>query len=231
MVFPACVRPTRSRCRVTTTTISREQHAYATERVREAGLEGRVMVLLDDYRDLEGGYDKLVSIEMIEAVGWQYFETFFRTCSRLLRDDGLMLLQAIVIDDRLYEVEKTSRSFSNKHIFPGGCLPSQRLIGDLIADRTDMRTVWCEEISAHYARTLRLWRQRFEDAWPKLRTLGYDERFRRLWRFYLASSEAGFRERRIRDLQLLFAKPRWRGDELRTMRMGGAGLEPATSRV
>ena len=223
-------------CRVTTATISREQHAYAVERVRAAGLEDRVTVLLRDYRDLDGAYDRLVSVEMIEAVGWQYFETFFRKCSALLRPDGLMVLQAIVIDDRLYEAEKASRSFSNKHVFPGGCLPSERLIAELVAAETDMRTVWLEDISAHYARTLRRWRERFEDAWPGLRPRGYDERFRRLWRFYLASSEAGFQERRIRDLQLAIAKPRWRGDELAARKdgagedaaVGGAGLEPAT---
>ena len=174
---------------------------------------------------------------MIEAVGWQYFEEFFRRCSALLRDDGLMVLQAIVIDDRLYEAEKAARSFANKHVFPGGCLPSQRLIADLTANATDMRAAWIDDISAHYARTLELWRERFETAWPGLRGHGYDGRFRRLWRFYLASSEAGFRERRIRDLQLALAKPGWRGDTLAAEpaarggsedAMGGAGLEPAT---
>jgi cyclopropane-fatty-acyl-phospholipid synthase len=197
-------------CRVTTTTISSEQHAYATARVREAGLSDRITVLLRDYRDLDGSYDKLVSVEMIEAVGWQYFETFFETCSRLLVPDGLMALQAIVIGDADYETEKAARSFSNKHIFPGGCLPSAALISDLIRTKTDMRTIWLDDISAHYAETLRIWRQRFNDAWDELRRRGYDERFRRLWNFYLASSEGGFRERRIRDLQLLFAKPTWR---------------------
>ena len=218
-------------CRVTTTTISREQHAYALERVAEAELADRVEVLLTDYRDLEGSYDRLVSIEMIEAVGWQYFETFFRKCSDLVRADGLMFLQAIVIDDRLYAAEKAARSFANKHIFPGGCLPSQRVIGDLVAAATDMRIVWTEEISDHYVRTLRLWRERFEAAWPELEPRGYDDRFRRLWRFYLASSEAGFAERRIRDLQLAIAKPGWRGDAIGArgrVEVGGAGLEPAT---
>ena len=192
-------------CRVTTTTISREQHAYATERVREAGLSDRVELLLRDYRDLEGSYDKLVSIEMIEAVGWQYFPAFFAKCAELTRPGGAMFLQAIVIEDDLYESEKAARSFSNKHIFPGGCLPSQRLITRLAAANA-MATAWCEEISAHYARTLAAWRDRFNDAWPKLRGLGYDERFKRLWNFYLASSEGGFRERRIRDLQIVLAK-------------------------
>jgi cyclopropane-fatty-acyl-phospholipid synthase len=199
-------------CRVTTTTISAAQRAEATARISDAGLSGRVTVLGEDYRDLRGRYDKLASIEMIEAVGWQYFESFFSKCASLLTPEGLMFLQAIVIDDRAYEREKASRSFANKHIFPGGCLPSQRLIVDLVGRLTDMRPIWLDDISAHYARTLRLWRERFEDAWQGLRPLGYDDRFRRLWRFYLASSEGGFRERRIRDLQMLLAKPAWRGE-------------------
>ncbi len=193
-------------CRVTTTTISREQYAYTRERVGEAGLEDRVDVVLRDYRDLEGSYDKLVSIEMIEAVGWQYFGDFFSKCGGLLRPGGAMFLQAIAIDDHLYEQEKAARSFSNKHIFPGGCLPSHELITELTSGN-GMTTEWSEEISDHYAHTLATWRDRFNDAWPRLRPLGYDERFSRLWNFYLASSEAGFRERRIRDLQMLFAKP------------------------
>jgi cyclopropane-fatty-acyl-phospholipid synthase len=196
-------------CRVTTTTISREQHAQALRRVREAGLEDRVTVLLEDYRDLRGSYDRLVSIEMIEAVGWRDFDLFFRRCSELLAPDGLMLLQAITIDDRLYEAEKATRSFANVHVFPGGCLPSNQLIADCLARATDMRQVWSEDITAHYPPTLAAWRERFHAAWDGLRGQGYDERFRRLWDFYLCSSEAGFRERRIGDVQALFAKPRW----------------------
>jgi cyclopropane-fatty-acyl-phospholipid synthase len=196
-------------CRVTTTTISREQHAYASERVREQGLEDRIEVLLEDYRDLGGSYDKLVSIEMIEAVGWQYFPEFFAKCSALTRPGGAMFLQAIVIGDEAYEAEKASRSFSNKHIFPGGCLPSLGLIAELGA-ANGIPVAGCEDISAHYARTLAVWRQRFNDAWPSLRPQGYDERFSRLWNFYLAFSEGGFRERRIRDLQIVLAKPGWR---------------------
>ena len=194
-------------CRVTTTTISREQHAYAVDRVREAGLGDRVEVLLRDYRDLEGSYDKLVSVEMIEAVGWQYFAEFFSRCSRLLRPDGAAFLQAIVIRDDLYEAEKASRSFANKHIFPGGCLPSVALIERLVETRTDMRVGWREEITSHYPPTLAAWRRRFNESWPSLRPFGYDERFRRLWNFYLAFSEGGFLERRIRDVQMLLAKP------------------------
>ena len=196
-------------CRVTTTTISHEQHELAQRRVREAGLEDRVTVLLSDYRDLAGSYDRLVSIEMIEAVGWRDFDLFFRRCSQLLEPDGLMLLQAITIDDRLYEAEKGMRSFANVHVFPGGCLPSNRLIADCLARSTDMRQVWAEDITAHYPPTLAAWRQRFHVAWDRLRQQGYDERFRRFWDFYLCSSEAGFRERRIGDVQALFAKPRW----------------------
>jgi cyclopropane-fatty-acyl-phospholipid synthase len=197
-------------CRVTTTTISREQHALARRRVHEAGLDERVTVLLEDYRELEGRFDKLVSVEMIEAVGWQHFDEFFSRCDSLLSDDGLMLLQAITIDDRIYEAEKGARSFANTHVFPGGCLPSNRLIADCLARVTSMRPVWTEDITAHYPPTLAAWRERFLCAWDQLRTRGYDERFRRLWTFYLCSSEAGFRERRIADVQTLFAKPAWR---------------------
>jgi cyclopropane-fatty-acyl-phospholipid synthase len=194
-------------CRVTTTTISREQHAYTLRRVREAGLQERVTVLLEDYRDLTGTYDKLVSIEMIEAVGWQYFPLFFRRCSELLRDEGAMLLQAIVIEDGAYEVEKAGRSFINTHVFPGGCLPSMEVISRTVARATDLRQVHLEDITEHYATTLAHWRQRFQASARHLAGLGYDERFRRLWELYLSYCEGGFRERRIQDVQLLLAKP------------------------
>jgi cyclopropane-fatty-acyl-phospholipid synthase len=197
----------RSGCRVTTTTISREQFDLATERVREAGLAEEVTVLLEDYRDLEGRFDRLVSIEMIEAVGWQYFDDYFRHCDELLTKDGLMLLQAITIDDHIYEVEKAARSFANTHVFPGGCLPSRRSIASSLERVTSMREVWIDDITDHYPPTLATWRERFFEAWERLRGAGYDERFKRLWDFYLSSSEAGFRERRIGDVQILFAKP------------------------
>jgi cyclopropane-fatty-acyl-phospholipid synthase len=197
-------------CRVTTTTISQEQHAYATERVRHAGLEDRVTVLLEDYRALAGRYDKLVSIEMIEAVGWQNFPTYFRRCSELLAEDGAMLLQAIVIDDRAYEVEKAGKSFINTYIFPGGCLPSMEIISRCMARHTNLRQVHLEDITAHYAETLARWSERFAGASSRLGELGYDERFRRLWELYLCYCEGGFRERRIQDVQLLLAKPDYR---------------------
>jgi cyclopropane-fatty-acyl-phospholipid synthase len=194
-------------CRVTTTTISQEQREGALRRIEDAGVRDRVTVLLDDYRDLRGRYTKLVSLEMIEAVGWQYFGEFFRRCSELLEPDGLFFLQAIVIDDRLYEQEKATRSFSNKLIFPGGCLPSVEVIQHCVARETDMSTVRLDEIGAHYARTLELWRERFIANADLAAELGYDEPFRRLWTLWLAMSEAGFRERRLRDVQVLFAKP------------------------
>jgi cyclopropane-fatty-acyl-phospholipid synthase len=196
-------------CQVTTTTISREQYEHAREWVRTAGVDDRVTVLCEDYRDLRGHYEKLVSIEMIEAVGYRDFGTFFAHCSNLLADDGKMLLQAIVIDDRAYEVEKASRSFIRTHIFPGGCLPSLSVIGRC-AQRTDMRAVGLEDLTPHYVETLRRWRDNFEAATARLDDLGYDERFRRLWRLYLAYCEAGFAERRIGSVQMLLAKPRWR---------------------
>jgi cyclopropane-fatty-acyl-phospholipid synthase len=194
-------------CRVTTTTISQEQREGALRRICDAGVEDRVTVLLEDYRDLRGRYTKLVSLEMIEAVGWQYFDVFFRRCSELLKPDGLFFLQAILIDDRLYETEKAAKSFANTLIFPGGCLPSLEVIQRSTARETDMSAIWLEEIGAHYARTLELWRKRFIANSDLAGELGYDEPFRRLWTLWLAMSEAGFRERRLRDVQVLFAKP------------------------
>jgi cyclopropane-fatty-acyl-phospholipid synthase len=194
-------------CRVTTTTISREQHDLAVERVREAGLEHRVTVLLEDYRNLTGSYDKLVSIEMIEAVGWRYFDTYFRRCAQLLKADGAMLLQAITIDHSAYEVEKDGRSFMKDLIFPGGCLPSLEVIGRCVTRTGTLNTVEVEDFTPHYVRTLRCWRERFEAATAELEELGYDRRFRRLWRMYLGYSEAGFAERRIQVVHVLIRKP------------------------
>jgi cyclopropane-fatty-acyl-phospholipid synthase len=195
---------------VTTTTISREQHEVAVARVRDAGLEDRVTVLLDDYRDLRGQYDRLVSIEMIEAVGWKDFDTYFRCCSDLLALDGSMLLQAIVMDDRAYAVERASKSFIRTLIFPNGCLPSREIIARCVARHTDLHAVHLEDLTPHYAETLRRWRKNFDAAEERLEALGYDERFRRLWRLYLAYCEGGFAERRIGLVQTVLAKPRWR---------------------
>jgi cyclopropane-fatty-acyl-phospholipid synthase len=198
-------------CRVTTTTISREQHALALERVREAGLQDQVSVALEDYRDLRGRFDKLVSIEMIEAVGWQYFDLFFRRCAELLRPSGLMVLQAITVEDRAYELEKASRSFVKQLIFPAGCLPSVEVIRRCVSRVTDMRMLDLEDITEHYPETLRRWRENFVTSADRVAELGYDLRFRRLWELYFAWCEGGFRERRIGDVQALFAKPSYRG--------------------
>lgn len=197
-------------CHVTTTTISREQHRHVVAQVVHSGLRDRVEVLFEDYRDLRGRYDKLVSIEMIEAVGWRHFGTFFDCCSQLLAPDGAMLLQAITIDDRAYEVEKASRSFMNTYIFPNGCLPSLGVIERSVKQRTDMRIAQLDEITPHYVQTLRHWRANFEANLGRLAELGYDERFQRIWRLYLAYCEAGFAEQRIGDVQVLLAKPGWR---------------------
>jgi cyclopropane-fatty-acyl-phospholipid synthase len=200
-------------CRVTTTTISEAQRARAQARVREAGLERQIEVLLRDYRDLEGQYDKLVSIEMIEAVGWQYFDLFFRRCSELLDPEGLMLLQAIVIEDGAYEAEKASRSFINKLIFPGGCLPSMRVIDDRLA-ANELEHEHTDDLTDGYVLTLRHWRERFRAAAPRAAELGYDLRFRRLWELYLCYVEAGFSERRIEDVQVLISGPSYRSSRL-----------------
>jgi cyclopropane-fatty-acyl-phospholipid synthase len=194
-------------CRVTTTTLSREQHAVATRRVRDAGLDDRVEVVIEDYRDLRGRHSKLASIEMIEAVGWQHFDTFFECCSRLLEQDGLMLLQAITVDDRAYGVEKSAPSFASEVIFPGGCLPSVAEIRRATAAATDMRILDVEDIAAGYPLTLRHWRENWLAATDEAERLGADRRFIRLFEFYFAWCEGGFTEGRIGDVQTLLAKP------------------------
>jgi cyclopropane-fatty-acyl-phospholipid synthase len=199
-------------CSVVTTTLAAEQHALASERAAAAGLSGRVEVVMQDYRELQGQFDRLVSIEMIEAVGWRHFDEYFAACSRLLAPDGAMLLQAILIDDRWFEAEKRMRGFANTLIFPGGCLPSVESIGSSVARATDMRVAGFEDITPHYAETLRQWRQRFLARREDARALGYDEAFLRLWEMYLAFSEGGFRKRRLRDAQIVLAKPGWRGE-------------------
>ncbi|MHB1568354.1 MAG: class I SAM-dependent methyltransferase [Solirubrobacteraceae bacterium] len=197
-------------CHVTTTTISREQYAYVRKQVRAARLEGNVTVLMDDYRELRGRYDKLVSIEMIEAVGWRQLGTFLAKCSHLLVADGAMLVQAITIDDRAYEVEKASKSFINTYIFPGGCLPSLAVMMRQLSKRTDLQAAGLEDLTPHYVETLRRWRANFTAGAAALAGLGYDERFQRIWTLYLAYCEAGFAERRICDIQLVLTKPRSR---------------------
>jgi len=194
-------------CRVTTTTISRRQHALAAERVAVAGLQDRVTLLLSDYRDLRGRFDKLVSVEMIEAVGHQYLDTYFAKCSELLRPEGMMLLQAITIRDQLYAEAVKSVDFIKRYIFPGAFLPSVSAICDSVARATDMRLFHLQDIGPHYATTLRKWRERFSENAAEIRALGYPESFMRMWEFYLGYCEGGFLERNIGDVHMLFTKP------------------------
>ncbi|MDO9408441.1 cyclopropane-fatty-acyl-phospholipid synthase family protein [Patulibacter sp.] len=192
---------------VTTTTISREQHALARTRIDEAGLADRIDLRLEDYRDLQGQYDRLVSVEMIEAVGWRDLPTFYQRCDALLKHNGLMAVQAITIDDGAYEIEKRQRSFINTMIFPGGCLPSQQVMGRLVTSDTRLRTVDVEDLTPHYAETCARWRETFNARLADVRALGYDERFIRLWDLYLAYVQAGFQERRIELVQEVYAAP------------------------
>ena len=194
-------------CHVTTTTISPSQHDVARERVAAAGLNERITLLQKDYRDLTGQYDRLVSLEMIEAVGHQYYDTFFRKCSELLKPEGAMLLQAITIADQRYEAAKKSVDFIQRYIFPGSCIPSVAAMTGAVARATDMRLTDLKDIGPDYAVTLRCWRKNFFANLEQVRALGYPESFIRMWEFYLCYCEAGFVERVIGDVQLLLVKP------------------------
>ncbi|GHA68891.1 cyclopropane-fatty-acyl-phospholipid synthase [Formosimonas limnophila] len=194
-------------CRVTTTTLSQEQYNHTKARVESLGLSDKITLLMQDYRDLEGCYDKLVSIEMIEAVGHAYLETYFKKCAHLLKDDGLMLLQAITIRDQRYEAARNSVDFIQRYIFPGGALPSLQKILNIISDKTDMNLIHQEDFGAHYAQTLHLWHQNFKSARHELAQKGYDDYFYHQWEFYFCYCEGGFLERTIGCSQLLLAKP------------------------
>ena len=194
-------------CRVTTTTLSREQFAYTQQRIEAAGLQSQITLLLSDYRDLSGQYDKLVSIEMIEAVGHRFLPTYFKKCAELLTDDGVMLLQAITIREQRYEQARRTVDFIQRYIFPGGALPSVAAMLQTIGGDTDMNLLHMEDFGLHYARTLRLWHENFRNAHHRLHELGYDDQFLRLWEFYLCYCEGGFLERTIGTAQLLLAKP------------------------
>ena len=192
---------------VTTTTISREQHALASARIAEAGLQDRVTLLLEDYRDLSGQYDKLVSIEMIEAIGHQYLDTYLAKCASLLKPEGLALIQAITIEDHRYEQALGSVDFIKRFIFPGSFIPCVSALAGAAARASDLRLVNLEDIGPSYALTLRHWRERFMGQLDEVRRQGYDERFIRMWEFYLCYCEGGFIERSIGDVHLLFARP------------------------
>ncbi|SFC31185.1 cyclopropane-fatty-acyl-phospholipid synthase [Marinospirillum celere] len=201
-------------CRVTTTTISREQLEHARKRVAEEGLEEKVTLLFEDYRDLTGQYDKLVSIEMIEAVGHQYLPTYLKTLQERLKPNGLGLIQAITIPDQRYQEAVKKVDFIKKHIFPGGFLPSHSSLMREMAEHTDMNLLHLEEIGFHYARTLNVWRERFLAQLDAVKKLGYDQRFIRMWDYYLCYCEGGFMERAIGTSQLLLARPENRRQNL-----------------
>ena len=195
-------------CRVTTTTISPSQRAWVEETVRKAGLQDRIKVLGLDYRKLEGQYDKLVSIEMIEAVGHQYLDSFFACCGKLLKPNGLLALQAITVPNRWYAQHKHKATFINQYVFPGSCLPSDTAMCESITRSSNLDLIVKEDITAHYVKTLAIWRARFMAKLDQVRKFWPGEAFIRTWDLYFASCEAGFAERDINVGQYLFAKPK-----------------------
>ena len=194
-------------CRVTTTTISKRQHEVARRRVEEAGVSDRVQVLFEDYRELRGEYDKLVSIEMIEAVGHRYLGEFFRVCSERLRPDGVMFLQAITVNEQDLAEHYRSVDFIKRYIFPGGELVSVGALSAAAARQTDLRLTHVEDQTPHYAETLRRWRRQMKANLAQIKSLGLDETFLRMWEFYLCYCEGGFEERAIGLVQAVFEKP------------------------
>ena len=194
-------------CHVTTTTISKEQFDLASDRIRQAGLEDKITLLFDDYRDLDGKFDKLVSIEMIEAVGHQFHSQFFQKCCDLLKPNGQMLLQAITIADQRYEQYTKDVDFIRRYIFPGGCLASVTDMTRVMTADTDMRAIHVEDIGPHYARTLRKWNEAFFASIDEVRAMGYPETFIRMWEFYLCYCEAAFIERSTGTVQMLIMRP------------------------
>ena len=197
-------------CRVTTTTISREQFDYTVNAVTARGLQDRITVLFDDYRDLTGQFDKLVSIEMIEAVGHQFYDTYFRTISHLLKPHGKAVIQAITMTEQRYEQARDSVDFIKRYIFPGGCLPSLTVISDALSRMTDMQMSNLRDITQDYADTLSAWHEGFLNELDAVQGMGFDDRFIRMWRYYLSYCEGGFRERIIGTYQITMTKPGYR---------------------
>ncbi|GAB2925820.1 class I SAM-dependent methyltransferase [Rheinheimera gaetbuli] len=194
-------------CKVTTTTISQQQYDYAKARIEALGLQQQITLLLNDYRDLSGHYDKLVSIEMIEAVGEEYLDTYFAKCASLLKPDGLMVLQAITIVDQRYSQYVREVDFIKRYVFPGGCLPSVSRMTDAVSRKTDLVVRQLQDIGFDYAQTLKDWCDNFMHARDKVHQLGYDDNFVRLWQFYLCYCEGGFRERATSAVHMVLAKP------------------------
>lgn len=203
----ACHAAKHYGCKVTTTTISEEQFNYCQQRIKDEGLEDQITVLFKDYRKLEGKYDKLVSIEMIEAVGHQYYQSFFQCCNNLLKDNGIMLIQAITISDQRYREALNSIDFIQRYIFPGGCLPCNAVITKHLAQDTNMQLADLHDITDDYATTLSIWRKRFFDKIEKVKALGYNDVFIRMWDFYLCYCEGGFLRRSIQTSQFVMTKP------------------------
>jgi cyclopropane-fatty-acyl-phospholipid synthase len=200
------IRAAQRGAQVTTITLSREQQRLARERVAAAGVAGLVEVRVQDYREVRGEYDAIVSVEMIEAVGDAYWPTYFQALDRLLAPGGRVAIQAITMAHERYLATRRSFSWLQKHIFPGGIIPSRRAIDEVLAGHTSLRVMRDRELGPHYARTLRLWRDRFTEQWPSIRGPGFDEAFRRMWEFYLAYSEAGFRSGYLGVSQLELAR-------------------------
>lgn len=194
-------------CTVTTTTLSAQQYDYARAKIEAAGLSGRIRLLRSDYRDLTGRYDKLVSIEMIEAVGHHFYKAFFGSCAQRLKADGLMAIQAITIADQAFDQHTREVDFIKRYIFPGSCIPSVTALLAAMSTAGDLRLVHLEDITPHYAVTLRRWRERFFENIDAVRNLGFDDAFIRMWEYYLSYCEGGFLERYIGDVQMVFAKP------------------------
>ena len=206
-------------CKVTTTTISQQQYDEAVLRVNAENLADKITLLLNDYRDLQGKFDKLVSIEMIEAVGHQFYDVYFAKCASLLKPDGMALIQAITIADQRFESAKNSVDFIQRYIFPGSNIPSITALLASITKASDLKLVDLEDIGSHYATTLRIWRERFFANIDAVRSLGYSEEFIKMWEFYLCYCEGGFAECALGDVHLLLVKPENRLDAIRQYKM------------
>ena len=197
-------------CKVTTTTISKEQYKYVRQKIKDLKLSHKITVLFSDYRHLKGQYDKLVSIEMLEAVGYQYYDTYFKVCASLLKPQGLAVIQTITIADQRYEKAKRSVDFIQRYIFPGSCIPSITALQNSVTQSSDLKIYSIHDIGAHYARTLALWREGFFKRLKNIKALGFDDAFIRMWHFYFSYCEGGFEEKVISDIHLKLVKPGYR---------------------
>ena len=193
-------------CRITSTTISDNQYKYAKALIEEQGLESKIKLVNKDYRDLDGTYDKIVSIEMIEAIGYQYVDVYFSKLSSLLKPNGMIALQGITYNDQNFDTFKDSVDFIKKYIFPGSCLISISHIINVLKNKTDLAMIDMEDITRHYPKTLRKWRENFMSVVPKVKEMGFSQAFINMWEYYFLYCEAGFLERNIGDFQLIFAK-------------------------